>query len=125
MASNPAAPQVEALVASYFAAINAHNYQSYASLLTPSAAQNITQAQFNSGYGSTSDSNMTLTTISNPGPDSVAAALTFTSRQLPADSPDHSSCDDWQITLYLQVNGNSYLIGLPPVGYQASYATCE
>jgi hypothetical protein len=125
VAGNPAAPQVEAVVTSYFAAINAHNYQGYVSLLTPSVAQGLTRAQFNSGYGSTSDSGMVLTSISSTDSGSVAATLTFTSRQLPADSPDNSPCDNWQITLYLQPNGSSYLIGPPPAGYKASYTACQ
>ncbi len=125
VAGNATAPQVEALVTSYFAAINAHNYQNYVTLLTPSVAQGLTPAQFNSGYGSSSDSNMMLTGISSTGSGSVAATLTFTSRQLPADSPNHSSCDNWQITLYLQPDGNSYLIGPTPAGYQASPTACQ
>jgi hypothetical protein len=125
VAANPAAPQVMALVTSYFAAINAHNYQNYVSLLTASTAQNFTQAQFNSGYDSTTDSNMTLASISSTGSGSVAATLTFTSQQLPADSPNNSPCDKWQITLYLQPDGNSYLIGPPPASYHASYAPCQ
>jgi zinc-ribbon domain len=125
VAANPAASQVEALVTSYFAAINAHNYQNYVSLLTPSTAQNLTQAQFNSGYRSTTDSNMTLTSISSTSPGSVAATITFTSQQLPADSPDNSPCDKWNITLFLQPDGSSYLIGGPPATYHASYAPCQ
>jgi hypothetical protein len=125
VAANPAAPQVQALVTSYFVAISAHNYQNYVSLLTPSAAQNLTQAQFNSGYRSTTDSNMTLTSISSMNSGSIAATLTFTSHQLPAESPDNSPCDTWQITLFLQLGGNSYLIGRPPASYHASYATCQ
>jgi hypothetical protein len=125
VAANPAAAPVKTLVTSYFAAINAHNYQNYVSLLTASTAQNLTQAQFSSGYGSTTDSNMTLTSISSTGSGSLAATLTFTSQQLPAESPDNSPCDNWQITLFLQPDGNSYLIGRPPASYHATYAPCQ
>jgi hypothetical protein len=119
------APQVEALVTNYFAAINEHNYQNYVSLLAPSVQQGMTPTQFKSGYGSTTDSNMVLTGISSAGAGSVTATVTFTSRQLPADSPDNSSCDNWQITLYLQPDGDSYLIGPPPASYRSSYNACQ
>jgi hypothetical protein len=125
VAGSATAPQVEALVASYFAAINEHNYQNYVSLLAPSVSQGMTPTQFKSGYGSTTDSNMVLTDIFSAGSDSVAATVTFISRQLPADSPDSSSCDKWQITLYLQPDGGGYLIGPPPDSYHSSYRACQ
>ena len=119
------APQVEALVTSYFAAINGHDYQNYVSLLAPSLQQAMTPTQFNSGYGSTTDSNMVLTSISSASSGSVTATITFTSRQRPAHSPDGSACDNWQITLYLQPDGGSYIIGPPPASYHSSYNACQ
>ena len=67
---------------------------------------------------------MVLTTISSAGGGSVAAAVTFTSRQSAADSHDASPCTDWRITLYLQPDGSSYLIGRPPASYHASSSAC-
>ena len=49
-----------------------------------------------------------------------AATVTFISHQSPADSATHSPCTSWDITLYLESRGNSYLIDLPPAGYQPS-----
>lgn len=54
----------------------------------------------------------------------MAAAVTFTSRQSAADSHDASPCTDWRITLYLQPDGSSYLIGRPPASYHASSSAC-
>jgi hypothetical protein len=124
VAGNPALPQVIALLDRYFSAINRHDYAAYAGLLDPQLLLRTSASAFYSGDGSTTDSGATLTGLSGLNAGGVAAAVTFTSRQQPADSPDHSACDDWSITLYLVPQGTGYLIGLPPAGYQASYTSC-
>ena len=53
-----------------------------------------------------------------------AATVTFISHQSSADSATRSSCTSWDITLYLEPRGNSYLIELPPPGYQSSRVAC-
>jgi hypothetical protein len=124
-ASNPAAPQVTAMVNHYFTAINQHDYSAFASLLDQQMKQRDPESSFNSGYATTTDSAETLTSISDTGSGGLAASLTFTSQQSPADSPDSSSCDRWSITLFLDPNGTGYLIGAPPSDYQASYHACS
>jgi hypothetical protein len=123
-ASNPAAPQVTALVNSYFTAVNQHDYSAYASLLDQQMQQQNPESSFDSGYATTTDSAETLTSISDTGSGGLAASVTFTSQQNPADSPDNSSCDQWSITFFLVPNGAGYLIGTPPSSYQASYQAC-
>ena len=122
-ASNAAAPQVTAFLNSYFTAINEHNYQAYDSLLSQQL-QPYPQSSFEAGYGTTTDSGETLTSITDTGSGGEAAAVTFTSHQQPADSPDNSSCDSWSITLFLVPNGSGYLEGPAPSGYHASYQAC-
>ena len=124
VAGDAALPQVTALLDRYFSAINRHDYAAYAQLLDPQALARSPASAFSSGDGSTADSDETLTGLADTSSGGVAAAVTFTSRQQPADSPDHSACDAWSITLYLVPQGTGYLIGLPPAGYQASYASC-
>ena len=124
-ASNPAAPQVTAMVNHYFTAINQHDYSAFASLLDQQMKQRDPEPSFNSGYATTTDSAETLTGISGAGSGGLAASLTFTSRQSPADSPDNSACDQWSIILFLDPNGTGYLIGAPPPDYQASYQACS
>jgi hypothetical protein len=119
-----ARPQVVALLDRYFSAINQHDYAAYADLLDPQALLRSPASVFYSGDGSTTDSGETLTGLADLSSGGVAAAVTFTSHQQPADSPDHSACDAWSITLYLVPQGNGYLIGLPPAGYEASYTSC-
>ena len=122
---DPDASSVAAFLDQYFNAINAHNYQSYLSLLSPQAQQGMTQAQFEKGYRSTADSNETLVGISTASTGDLAAQVTFTSHQDPADSPDQSeSCTDWNITLFLAQGGSGYTIDPAPSGYRASNQPC-
>ena len=124
VAANPVAPQVTALLDRYFTAINTRDYAAYAGVLDRQRRRHETAASFRSGYGSTTDSDETLTGISAIGSGGVAASVTFISHQKPADSLEHSSCTRWAITLYLVRHGTGYLIELPPAGYRASYQAC-
>jgi hypothetical protein len=120
------ASSVAAFLGQYFAAINAHDYQSYISLLSPQVQQGMTQAQFDKGYRSTVDSNETLVGISTASDGDLAAEVTFTSHQNPADSPDQSeSCTNWDVTLFLAQGGSGYVIDPAPSDYQASYQSCS
>jgi hypothetical protein len=123
-AGNPAAPQVTALLNRYFTAINQRDYAAYASLYDQQLQQPQPESSFDAGYATTTDSAVTLTSISDTGSGGLAASVTFRSQQNPADSPDNSSCDQWSITLYLVPDGTRYLIGLPPSSYRASYQAC-
>jgi len=123
-AASPAATQVQALLDRYFAAINEHDYPAYSSLLDARQRKLDPSSAFTSGYATTQDSAEELTAISAAGAGELAATVTFTSHQSPANSPDDSSCDSWRITLYLLPNSGSYLIGTAPPGYRASYQGC-
>jgi hypothetical protein len=113
---------VTTLLQSYFTAINQHDYAAYTSLLAPSMAQQNPASVFASG--STTDTDETLTALSATGSSGLAATVTFTSSQQPAESPDNSSCDEWIITLYLVPGGTGYLIQAPPSSYSATYSRC-
>jgi hypothetical protein len=124
VAANPQAPQVASLLDSYFTAINNHDYEGYISLFTPAIQQGLTAAQFHTGFATTKDTDEALTSISSVD-GSLAASVTFTSHQSPADSVDGSeSCTNWQISLYLQQTGNGYLIGKAPSSYHAFHTAC-
>jgi hypothetical protein len=123
-AGNQAAPQVTALLNRYFTAINQRDYRTYASLFDQQLEQPQPESSFDAGYATTIDSAATLTSISDNGSGGLAASVTFTSQQNPADSPDNSSCDQWSITLFLVPGGTGYLIGPPPSSYHASYQPC-
>jgi hypothetical protein len=123
LTGNPLVPPVVGLLDKYFTAINHRDYQGYISLLTPQEQQGLTIGQFDSGYRSTRDSAEILQSISTAG--GTVATVTFTSHQNPADSYNHQqSCTSWRISLFLQPNGSTYLIGKPPPSYHASYAAC-
>ena len=126
VSQDPDASPVADFLDQYFAAINAHDYQSYLALLSSQVQQGMTQEQFDKGYRSTADSGETLVSISPASDGDLAAEVTFTSHQNPADSPDQSeSCTDWDITLFLAQDGSGYLIDPAPSGYHASYQPCS
>ncbi len=124
VAANPAAPKVQTLLGHYFPGINTHDYTEYASVLDAGMRASQPESQFNSGYGSTRDSGMTLTSLAPASNGTLAATVTFTSHQDPAQSVDHSSCNHWTLTLYLVRQGSGYLITHAPTGYQPVYSDC-
>jgi hypothetical protein len=121
VAQQPGEQQVLSFLQSYFTAINNHDYGQYAPLIVSSLRP--TPAGFENGFGTTTDSNATLTSLVPYGT-GVAAAVKFTSNQSPSASPDGASCDAWHIILYLQPHGSSYRIGQAAPGYQARYRAC-
>ena len=123
-AAHPAVARVRTLLEHYFAAINAHDHAAYSSLLNAQMQQQNPQSKFASGYATTRDSAAKLTSIANTGGGGVAATVTFTSHQNPADSINNSSCTAWTITLYLQPQNGSYLIGVPPTDYRSVHQDC-
>jgi hypothetical protein len=122
--SNPAAAQVEAFLDRYFNSINTRNYTEYNSLLDAQQQQSDSQSGFDSDFGTTKDSGEVLTGIEDTGSGSLAATVSFTSHQDPANSADGSACNDWRISLYLTPQGNSYVTTAAPAGYQATYTDC-
>lgn len=123
LTGNPLVPPIVDLLDKYFTAINHHDYQGYIALLTPQEQQGLTIGQFYRGYRSTRDSAEMLQSISTAS--GTVATVTFISHQNPADSYNHQqSCTSWQISLFLQQNGGTYLIGKSPPSYHAYYAAC-
>jgi hypothetical protein len=118
------ASRVEAFLNRYFTAINGHNYREYLALLDQTKRQDESAHDFDTGYDSTTDSHAMLNAITSTGPGSVGAAVSFTSHQLPADSPSDTACTDWNITLYLTRQGSRYVLGPTPPSYHAAYQPC-
>jgi hypothetical protein len=122
--SNTATAPVETVLSQYFNGINTHNYAEYSSTLTAQNKANQPQSSFQSGYSTTTDSGMTLTSLTSTGGGDLTATVTFTSHQSPADSVDNSSCNNWTLNFYLVPNGTGYLISPAPSGYQPTYSDC-
>ena len=116
-------PGVVAFLNNYFTAINHHDYPKYRHLLDAQLRRQLTLGNFVAGYRQTADSAATLTALAASG-SQVAATVAFTSHQPASDSPSHTRCTHWTITLYLNPQGNSYVIGSPPSNYHASYHAC-
>lgn len=122
-AGDATAPGIAAFLDQYFNSINTHDYQAYMALRSPQA-QDITQSQFDTGYGSTSDGSETLRAISSADNGDVVARVTFTSHQSAAESANNSTCTAWTVSLYLVPNDSGYLIDNPPSDYHATDAAC-
>jgi hypothetical protein len=121
-------PSVEELLSHYFHGINNRDYAEYASTLNPAqrASPSQSQAKFTSGYSTTQDSGMTITALAatSGSAGGLTATVTFTSRQAPEQSVDHSACNAWTLNFYLVPQGTDYLIGPAPAGYAPDHSDC-
>jgi hypothetical protein len=122
--AKPASAPVEIALSHYFQGINKHDYAEYASSQTAQGKADQPQASFDSGYATTADSQMTLTSLTPTGAGDLTATVTFTSRQSPADSVDQSACNAWTLNLYLVPSGAGYLITPAPPNYEPDYTDC-
>ena len=102
LAGRADARRVGGLLVRYFAAVNHRRYQAYGSLFAQ--RRQLTPREFAWGYRTSHDSNAVLVGIAALK-GGLKATVTFTSHQDPAQSPDHSSCIDWRITLFLHRAG--------------------
>jgi hypothetical protein len=122
-------PSVEELLSHYFHGINTRDYAEYAGTLnaTERADPSQSQAKFDAGYQTTTDSGMTVTSLGTTvggTPGGLTATVTFTSRQSPSQSVDHSACNTWTLNFYLVPQGADYLIGPAPSGYAPDHSDC-
>jgi hypothetical protein len=124
-ASSPYETAVLSFLASYFTAINDHDFTAYQELFSPELRAAESPTAFSAGYGTTTDSAITLTSIGVIGSGELVAQVAFVSHQQPAASPTDSACTAWTVSLYLLQQGGSYQLQQPPAGYQASYAACS
>jgi hypothetical protein len=104
--------------------INDRDYAEYASSQTAQGKEDQPQSSFDAGYATTTDTGMTLTSLTPTGGGNLTAAVTFTSHQSPSDSVDGSACNDWLLNLYLVPNGAGYLITPAPPDYEPTHTDC-
>lgn len=116
--------QVEIVLSHYFQGINRHDYAEYASSQTAAGKADQPQPSFDSGYATTVDSGMTLTSLAPTGDGDLTATVQFTSHQSPSDSVDGSACNGWVLNLYLVPSGTGYLITPAPPSYEPSHTDC-
>ncbi len=119
-----ASPPVEVVLSEYFEGINKRDYGEYAKAETAQGLKDQPKSSFDAGYATTTDSGMTLTSLTPTGGGDLTATVTFTSRQSPADSIDDSACDAWTLNLYLVPHGDGYLIAPAPPSYEPNYSAC-
>ena len=107
----PGADQIKRVIITYFLAINGRDYTAYQT--TQSPGQALTAGQFQTGFRSTQDSNVVITSIGQAPDGRPAADVTFTSRQQPQDGPQGESCTNWQVTMFFDDPAGTYTIGAP------------
>jgi hypothetical protein len=122
--SSPYETAVLSFLTSYFAAIDNHDFPAYQQLFSQPLRSTLSASAFSAGYGTTTDSAITLTSIGVAGSGGAIAQVTFVSHQQPAVSPTNSACTSWSVSLYLLEQDGSYLLEQPPPGYQASFTAC-
>lgn len=108
-AEYPDATAIQPVITQYFRAINSRDYAGY--LTTRSPGNALTEQQFQTGFRSTVDSAVLVTSITTAPDGRPAADVTFTSRQQPQDGPDGESCTNWQVTMFFDDNAGAFTIG--------------
>jgi len=107
----------------YFGGINAHDYAKWASAVNGAEQANNPQSSWDSGYATTTDSNVVIDSITDNGDGTLTVAISFTSHQAGSDSVDGSTCNNWQQTFPLSPQGSRYVIG-PPASGSTTYTDC-
>ena len=123
-ALDPAAPAVLSLLSRYFQAINTRDYQLYRDVHTADSQASLDPDTFQLGFESTEDSDAVVTTIGVQPDGRPTADVAFTSHQDSVDGPEGDTCDRWNVTFFLDPDGDGYLIGAPPSTYHASHQAC-
>jgi hypothetical protein len=121
-AGYPGAAAIQSVIDEYFRAINSRDYTGYRTTQTSGHA--MTEQEFQTGFESTADSHVLVTSITTGADGRPAADVTFTSRQQPRDGPEGESCTNWQVTMFFDDAAGTYTIGAPPAGYHATYQGC-
>ena len=121
-AGHPDAAAIQPVITAYFRAINSRDYAGY--LTTQSPGHALTEQRFRTGFTSTVESSVLVTSITTAPDGRPAADVSFTSRQQPQDGPDGESCTNWQVTMFFDDNAGTYTIGAPPGDYRASFQAC-
>ena len=113
------APLIQPVIAAYFQGINSRDYAEYAA--SESAGQTApTAEEFQTGFRSTQDSGMLITSIAVAPDGRQAADVIFTSRQQPQDGPDGESCTNWHLTMFFDDHAGTYTIGAPSADYHGA-----
>ncbi|WIY02332.1 hypothetical protein QRX60_00195 [Amycolatopsis mongoliensis] len=99
--AHPQAEAVHALLETYFAAINAKQYQQWTTTVSSERIARQPLADWRKGVRSTTDSNALVYRIERGANASLRVLVGFTSRQEKADAPDFfpETCIKWRLVL--------------------------
>lgn len=108
--SQPRADQVQQLLQAYFDAINNHDYDAWAQVVTAPQTQHQDSARWLQAYASTVDSSIWVESLSGSP---LRAALHFTSEQDPELAPPdlQVDCIDWALSYQLEDRDGRLVVG--------------
>lgn len=102
------APEVAAMLETYFTGINTKDYAKVAEVLDPAGELDPDDpdqmARFTDGTATAKDSDIVLRELSDLGPGRLGADVTFKSEQDAGDGPDDrldETCTDWRVSYTL------------------------
>ncbi|WP_026204442.1 hypothetical protein [Actinomycetospora chiangmaiensis] len=122
-AGQPDAAVVQTALTSYYAAINAHDYDAWLAASQPAAAKTQTRTGWESGYRSSQDDDVVIEAIT-PGPGgNDLATVSMRSTQDPADAPSSLPVGRICWTLTLPVDPSTGKVGVSQKG-STTMAAC-
>ena len=124
VAAQPRAPEVVQLVDRYFSAINAGDFDAWEATVVPDRAGAQSRGAWTTGYRSTIDQQVSLSSIADDGSGGVTIGLSFVSRQDVADAPPTLQAPRicWSATWPLEQTSNGLRLGRPGPGSTSAQA---
>jgi hypothetical protein len=108
----------------YFAAVGAANWQGAWATFSPAEQSRASPAQIAQGATGSQDSAIVIETLTANANGSEVANVSFQSTQPPANSPNGSACDDWNLDYTLIPAGSALLIDQVAPVSNPPYSAC-
>jgi hypothetical protein len=89
------------LLSRYFGAINSQDFPAYQRLFSSSIQASLTSTDFFSNYGTSEETQATLQSVRFVTKQLLEANVSYISHQQPAASPTNTTCNRWDVSLYL------------------------
>jgi hypothetical protein len=101
VSNSPDIEQIQSTFESYFGGINTRSWdQAYANY-SPSYQANISEQSFETTDGTSTDTNVVITSVTDNPDQSVTADVSFTSSQAAVYGQDGETCTDWTLAYQL------------------------
>jgi hypothetical protein len=124
VATSPDPRLAEATLGRYFAALDAADWQAAWATFSPAQQARVSPADIAQGATGTNDSAIMIEVLTANPDGSEVATVSFRSTQPPANSPNASACDDWNLDYSLVQGGPGLLIDRVTPVTNLPYSTC-